>query len=61
MNINYTRKQLKEAMDIIGNMEVTKLRESHKVKINRQRRLNEAYSILFDLDKLFKMEEEDDL
>lgn len=56
MNINYTRKQLKQAMDLIGNINLNNFDNTTW----KQRKLNEAFSILFDLDNLLKMEEEED-
>ena len=55
MNINYTRKQLKQAMDLIGNINLNNFDNTTW----KQRKLNEAFSILFDLDNLLKMEEEE--
>ena len=56
MNINYTRKQLKQAMDLLEDLDLTDVFE----RLKSQKKLNEAYSILFDLDNLLKMEEEED-
>ena len=55
MNINYTRKQIKQAMDLIGNINLT----DFMGRTQKQQKLNEAYSILFDLNNLLKMEEDD--
>ena len=44
MNTEYTRKQLKQAMDLIGNIDLN----NYSNTTWKQRRLNEAFSILFD-------------
>ena len=53
MNTEYIRKQLKQAMDLIGNIDLN----NYSNTTWKQRKLNEAFSILFDLDNLLKMEE----
>lgn len=56
MNTEYARRQIKEAIDLIGNIDFM---NRYKIRYN-QKQLNEAYSILFDLYNLYKMEVEDD-
>ena len=60
MNEYYVRKQIKQAMDLIGNIDLTEQLESYAMKRHKQKNLNEAYSILFDLENLYKLEGETD-
>lgn len=60
MNTEYIRKHLKQAMNLIGNIDLTENFESYDMKKLKQKKLNEAYSIMFDINELLKMEEEDD-
>lgn len=55
MNTEYIRKHLKQAMNLIGNIDLNNY-DNTKWK---QRKLNEAFDVLFDLDNLLRLEEED--
>ena len=55
MNTEYTRKQIKQAMNLIGNINLN----NYYNTTWKQRKLNEAYDILFDLENLLRLEEED--
>lgn len=59
MNTEYIRKHLKQAMKLIESIDLTENFESYDVKRHKQKKLNEAYSIMFDINELLKMEEED--
>lgn len=56
MNTEYIRKQLKQAMNLIGNIDLN----NYSNTAWKQRRLNEAFDVLFDLDNLLRLEEEKD-
>lgn len=60
MNTEYIRKHLKQAMKLIESIDLTENFESYDMKKHKQKKLNEAYSIMFDINELLKMEEEDD-
>ena len=60
MNTEYIRKHLKQAMKLIESIDLTENFESYDMKKRKQKNLNEAYSIMFDINELLKMEEEDD-
>lgn len=60
MNTEYIRKHLKQAMKLIESIDLTENFESYDMKKHKQKNLNEAYSIMFDINELLKMEEEDD-
>lgn len=55
MNTEYIRKHLKQAMNLIGNIDLN----NYDNTAWKQRRLNEAFDVLFDLDNLLRLEEED--
>lgn len=59
MNTEYIRKHLKQAMKLIESIDLTENFESYDMKKLKQKKLNEAYSIMFDINELLKMEEED--
>ena len=59
MNTEYIRKHLKQAMKLIESIDLTENFESCNTKRHKQKNLNEAYSIMFDINELLKMEEED--
>lgn len=59
MNTEYIRKHLKQAMKLIESIDLTENFESYNMKRHKQKSLNEAYSIMFDINELLKMEEKD--
>ena len=54
MNTEYLRKQILEAMKQLENVDYI----SNYDRKGKQKKVNEAYSILFDLNNLLKLEED---
>lgn len=50
MNIAYILQKLERVKDLLGNMNVT----DYTAIYSKQKRINEAYSIIFDLAKMLK-------